>query len=516
MKLTADVIAGFVSSILAPTFDGQVASPAFHRECWELCTSDNRQVAIAAPRKHAKTTALTIGYGLATLLFRERKYMLIVSDTTSQAEQFLGEFRQYLTMNPNLIELFQLKLNDKGEVQFRRDSQDDIIVECKDGHAFRVQAKGAEQKLRGLIWNGSRPDIILCDDMENDELVMNKDRRQKFQRWFYGALLPCLSHKGVVRVFGTILHMDSLLESFMPERQTRGNSKGKIAATFLKETDLKVWSTYRALAWKSFRYRAHNRDFSEILWPENYTEDWFIERYEDFASQGITDVYSQEFLNTPLDEANTYFKRVDFQKRSDADRKKTLNYYITVDLAISQDSRADYSVFLISGMDENRVMHVTNVIRERLDAREIVDLILALQVQYDPVAIGIEEMMISKSIGPFLREDMIRTNTFPTIVPLKTSGKDKIFRARSIQARMRAGAVRFEKESDWYQIFEDECMKFPRDRHDDQVDAFAYMGLLLDKMIEAPTREEMEEQELEEELAESGLSDTGRSEHTGY
>ena len=50
MILTSDVIAGFVGSVLASRFDGQTASPAFHRECWDLCTSKNKFVAIAAPR----------------------------------------------------------------------------------------------------------------------------------------------------------------------------------------------------------------------------------------------------------------------------------------------------------------------------------------------------------------------------------------------------------------------------------------------------------------------------------
>ena len=81
---------------------------------------------------------------------------------------------------------------------------------------------------------------------------------------------------------------------------------------------------------------------------------------------------------------------------------------------------------------------------------------------------------------------------------------------------MRAGGVKFETNSDWFDTFQDECMKFPRDRHDDQVDAFAYMGLLLNQMIEAPTKVEIEEDEWEEEYGESGLSDGGRSEYTGY
>src|SRR5690606_13797894 len=90
--------------------------------------------------------------------------------------------------------------------------------------------------------------------------------------------------------------------------------------------------------------------------------------------------------------------------------KRRLNYYITADLAISLDTAADYSVFLVAGVDDNRLIHVVNIIRERMDAREIVDTLIALQRQYDPIAVGIEEMQVSKSIGPFLREEMVRTN----------------------------------------------------------------------------------------------------------
>lgn len=517
MKLTSSVIEGFVGSVLASNFDGAVPSPDFHKECWEMCVEPTRQVAIAAPRKHAKTSALTIGYGLATLLFRERKYMIIVSDTVSQSEQFLGEMKQHLQTNQDLIDLFSLRLNEKGEVAFIKDTSDDVIVEMADGHKFRIQAKGAEQKLRGLIWNGSRPDIIIGDDMENDELVMNKERREKMRRWFYGALLPCLSHTGVIRVFGTILHMDSLLESFMPERQIQTARKDK-KINFLDIQDLstRVRKGTVRTPWKSIRYKAHNSDFSSILWPDMYSQNWFEDRYADFASQGITDVYSQEFLNTPLDEGNTYFHRHDFQKRTEKDRQKPLNYYVTCDLAISQDTRADYSVFLVAGVDENKVIHVINVIRDRMDGREIVDTLINLQRMYEPQCVGIEEMQISKSIGPFLNEEMIKSGTYLSLVKLKHGGKDKLFRARSIQARMRVGAVKFEKESDWYQDFEEECMRFPRDKHDDQVDTFAYLGLMLDKLLEAPTAKEIEEDEYEEEYAESGLSDAGRNEHTGY
>lgn len=505
MKLTSQIIEGFVGSVLASRFDGQSASPEFHKECWELCTSPERFVAISAPRGHAKSTAITLGYGLATLLFRERKFMLLVSDTESQSALFLGTFKQELQDNNDLIELFGIKKNEKGLVQFIKDTETDIIVECEDGHTFRIIAKGAEQKLRGLIWNGSRPDIIMCDDMENDELVMNKERREKMRRWFKGALLPCRSDNGIVRIVGTILHMDSLLERMMPvpnDRQT-------------VDEELKQYSKKRTM-WKAVKYRAHNEDFSKLLWPEKKSADEFRMLYNEAASDGTLDIYSQEYLNYPLDESIAFFKKGDFLRITEEERDDNLNYYVAVDLAISEEQKADFSVFIIAGVDQNKMIRIKNVIRDRLDGREIVDTLLMIQRLYSPEAVGIEDMQVSKSIGPFLREEMIKQNTYLSLVQLKHGGKDKLARARSIQARMRAKGVKFDREAEWYPAFENECLTFPRGRHDDQVDAFAYLGMMLDRIVEAPTPEEIEDDAYTDEFYADESNAAGRNRTTGY
>ena len=505
MLVTKEVIHGLMGSVLSTNLGDAVATPACHLEWWDLCCSKDKFVAISAPRGHAKSTAVTMGYGLATLLFRERKFMLLVSDTEAQSSLFLGAIKQQLTENETLIQMFGLKKNDKGMVQFAKETETDIIVEFEDGHKFRIIAKGAEQKLRGLIWNGSRPDIILCDDMENDEAVVNRERRVKFRRWFYGALLPCRSDNGIIRMVGTILHMDSLLESLMP----REGDKKSITE------GLKTYSIGRGL-WKSVKYKAHNQDFTKILWPEKKSAEELKALREEYVRLGMPDVYSQEYLNVPLDEANSYFKKADFSPMTDEDKKQRLNYYITADLAISQSQSADYSVFMVAGVDENKRIQVRDVIRQRLDGQEIVDTILALHRLYKPEAFGIEDMQVSKSIGPFLREEMFKTNTFVNLVPLKHGGKDKIARARSIQARMRAKGVKFDKNADWYQVLEDECLRFPRDRHDDQVDCLAYLGMMLDKLIEAPTNEEVENEEYQEALHSFGYDQVGRNAVTGY
>ena len=503
--INAEVVAGFVGSILAPTFEDSCASPPFHKEMWELCCSPNRFVAIAAPRGHAKSTAVTLGYGLATLLFRERKFMLLVSDTEAQASLFLGNIKNALQTNDQLIDLFGIKRDEKGLVKFIKDSETDIIVPFDDGKLFRIVAKGSEQKLRGLLWNNTRPDIILGDDMENDELVMNKERREKFRKWFTNALLPCRSDRGIVRLVGTVLHMDSMLENLMPK---------DYAKTTVKEP-LKTYSTSRTM-WKSVKYRAHTDDYKQLLWPQKKTADEFKMLRAEAYRIGNPDGYSQEYLNIPIDESTTYFRRADFLPIRENDLTKPVRYYITADLAISDKETADYSVFVVGAVDEDKRIQIRNVIRERMDGREIVDCILALQKLYQPEAIGIEEMQVSRAIGPFLREEMIKNNNFITYYPLKHGGKDKITRARSIQARMRAQGCKFDKGGDWYQIFEDELMRFPRDKHDDQVDAFSYLGLMLDVLIEAPTKLDLEEEAYQEEYEMSGLADEGRNQYTGY
>jgi predicted phage terminase large subunit-like protein len=499
MKITADVVAGLSQSLLQKNYDHAVASPACHMEWWELACSDHPKVAIAAPRRHAKSTAVTLAYTLACVLFRNKQYVLIVSDTISQATQFLQDLRKELIDNDKVIDLFKIK-------DLVKDTEEDIIVECHDGHQFRISAKGSEQKLRGLKWNNKRPDLIVGDDLENDEIVMNKDRRDKFKRWFYGALVPSLSVVGQIRIVGTILHDDSLLNNFMPK---------EYKTTTVVEP-LKTYSKDKEANWLAIKYRAHTDDIGLILWPARYTAKWFLKERSDFIDKGLPDVYSQEYLNIPIDESVAYFKRGDFLSQTKEDKERNLHYYIAADLAISQKETADYSVFVVAGVDENRTIHIKNVIRERLDGRELVDTILSLHMAYLPELFGIEEMQVSKSIGPFLREEMIRRGVFVNLMNLKHGGKDKIARAKSIQGRMRAHAVRFDKAQEWYSAFEDELCKFPRGSNDDQVDAFAYVGMMLDSLVEAPTQYELDEEEYEYDRYASGLGDSGRSAYTGY
>lgn len=495
--LDSQVIHGFVQSCLQRKFDQPVATPKCHLEWWDLCCSKDTHIAIAAPRKHAKSTAITFSYVLAAVLFKQYKFVIIGSDTESQSALFLGDIKQELIENEDLISLFGIK-------KFNKLSETDIIVELEDGSEFRIMAKGAEQKLRGVKWRGMRPDLIVCDDMENDEATMNADRREKFRRWFYGALLPCRANGGKIIIVGTILHMDSLLERLMPV----------ISAPTTISDELKDSSTKKSGHFKAVKYRAHSPDYKHILWVEQWSKEALIAERESFLTQGLLDVYSREYLNYPIDESSAYFRREDFLPFTQNDyENERLQYYVGVDFAISQKERADYTVVATVAVNEFGDLLVADIRRGRWDSQEIIEELFSVQRRYKPELVVVESGAIEKAIGPFLKKQMQERGVYLNLHPM-TPTKDKLSRARSLQARMRSGGIRYNTTATWYSALEDEMARFPKDRHDDQVDALSWIGLVIDKVLEAPSLEE--EEEAEYYNATQNEIYNGRSTITGY
>lgn len=208
VKLTAKLVEAFAGTFLSPMYDQPQPTPEFHREAWELYCSDWQQCGVAAPRNHAKSTGLTHDYGLAMGLFRNEDYIIVLGATEEMAIEHLGDIAAELKSNDAIIKHFKIK-------QFLTEQKTDIIVEFQDGHQLRYLARGAEQKIRGKKWRGKRPGLILGDDIEDDEQVENKDRRNKFWRWLLRAAKQALRDGGKIRIHGTILHEDSALAKIM-------------------------------------------------------------------------------------------------------------------------------------------------------------------------------------------------------------------------------------------------------------------------------------------------------------
>lgn len=498
-ELTAAHIEGFVNLFLRSRFDSPTGIPEFHRQWWEMCCSPHKFVAIAAPRGHAKSTAITHSYTLANICMRKRQFILVVSDTEQQASYFVNDLKKELQDNEDLVKVFGIK-------SFPKETETDFIVEFDDGHQIRVVGKGSEQKVRGMKWDNKRPDLIVMDDMENDEIVMNDERRLKFRNWFSGALLPCRSVTGIIRYVGTILHMDAMLERLMPKESDKRNTV----------TELFTRSPYQS-QWYAVKYKAHNPDFSEVLWPTRWSEKALKAERQHYIDQGQADKYSQEYLNVPIDEANSYFKRSDFVPMQEENFRSNKVFYIGCDLAFATEHtvKGDWTVFVVGAVDEDGVLNIVEVIRERMDSVEAVSTIMELQKRYDPQYFFFEKGAMTNSVLPHLKVAQLEENRFVTI-ELFARIVDKISFAQTIRARMRSKRVRFDKRATWFLDLETECMRFPRDRHDDQVDAMAILGRGVEKFFEAPTNKELSEEAYLEDMINSDLFEQGRSQTTGY
>jgi predicted phage terminase large subunit-like protein len=297
--------------------------------------------------------------------------------------------------------------------------------------------------------------------------------------------------------------MDSLLMRLMPPMKS----------PFTVFTPLKISSTEER-AWKSVLYRAHDEDFSNLLWPQMYPEARLRLIRQDFAEQGMLDVYGQEYLNDPIDQTTAYFRKEDFLPMRPEDFTRYKTFYCAGDLAITENKRSAFTALGAGGMDSDGVLHLEDVRRGRWDSLQISDEIFSLASRFDPDTFRLESENIQRSIGPYLFKRMHDDGHYFNL-DSRPPTKDKLARAQSIRARMRAGKVRFNKEADWYPDFEEELLHFPKWPYKDQVDMFAWMGLMLEEMIEGPTEEEFDEDLYEREM-ERDYSMDGVCATTGY
>ncbi len=498
MALTAAQIYGFTRSLLMSNFDNPQPTPDVHIEMWDRCCSPDQFVSIAAPRGHAKSTSITHSYTLANICFREAKFVMIVSDTEGQAILFLSDLKDELLENHKLRELFGIK-------RLIKETETDIIGEFLDGQQFRVIVRGSEQKVRGIKWKNKRPDLIVGDDLENDEIVMNEERRAKFRRWVNNALLPSISDDGRVRIVGTILHLDSFLERTMPEFEDTKHT----------HTDgVRWWSDKEGRTWNSVRYQGHNEDFTKLLWPEKFSEERYKKIRQRYIDDGNPEGYAQEYLNYPIDEGTAYFQKKDFLPWKEPN--EYLEYYVGGDLAISEKDKRAFTVFVVAGLNRDNKLVVVDVERFRGDGLEIVNSMFNIQAKYSPEIFFLEKENIARSLGSFIDQEMLRRNTYLNI-EAENPTKDKMQRARALQARMRAGGVLFDMESEWYSSLFNEMITFPRGKYMDQVDSLAWIGLGLNKIAPTYSAADIAEFEYDEEFEEHWTESTsGKSAITGY
>jgi hypothetical protein len=487
-QLTASRIEAFSGVYLSPKYDQPQPTPEFHRECWARYCSDAPAAATAAPRNHAKSTGLTHDFSLAVVCFRVESYVIIIGSSEEMAIEHLGDIATELGDNEELRRDFKIK-------DILTKQKTDIIVECTDGYQFRLLARGAEQKIRGRKWNGKRPGLIIGDDLEDDEQVESRDRRKKFRRWFFRAAKQSLRDGGKIRVHGTILHVDSLLSHLIKNHE-----------------------------WHSRLYKAHASfsDFTSILWPEKFPAERLKAIRQEFINEGDSAGYSQEYLNDPKDNDDSFLKKEDFIPMSEEDREAPKKFYVGCDFAVSKLDTANRTSYTVGGQDIRNILHFTGQSVGRWDTTDIVNELFVTQLRWNPEIFFVEDGVIWKVLWPVIQQEMQDRNiwiNFRPILPMK----EKKVRGRPYQARMRARGCRYDKEASWYEEFEEEVQTFTGDSEavlDDQFDSAAILCKGLADLAVSVEEEDFESEEMLEFGARSRALKSerasGRSNVTGY
>lgn len=264
--------------------------------------------------------------------------------------------------------------------------------------------------------------------------------------------------------------------------------------------------------WISVKYRAHTDDYSKILWQSKFPLERFKSIKADYSRQGIPDVYAQEFMNEPVSDDNAFFEKRDFVELKDSQKEGRLSFYAAADLAISERDRAAYTVIVVGAMGADGRIQVRDVLRGRWDSQRILDEFFAVQQRYELEIFWLEKENIARALGPVFDREMLDRNVWINLEGV-TPTKDKQARARPLQARMRSGAVLFDKEQDWYADLEQEMRRFPRGPYADQVDALSLLVFGINDMSDPMTLDEIEEEEYEAEFGDYYI---GRSATTGY
>lgn len=482
VTLTPELVEAFSGMFLSPMYDNPAPTPDFHRQGWALCCSPHTLVSIVAPREHAKSTAFTHAFGLATVCFRAQDYVLVVSATEDLAIGHLGDMAKQLRENEELRAEFKIK-------RLVVDAKTDCIVEFADGHQARILAKGSGQKMRGLKWNGKRPGLILGDDLEEDEQVENLQARKKFRRWFNRALIPCLRRGGLARIYGTILNQDSLLARLQ-----------------------------RNKAWQSLFFKAHRglSDFREILWPEQFPQSRLEEIKLRFAEDGDLAGYSQEYLNTPMADELAFLSPEGYLPMEEQDFRAPKRVKIGCDFAVSTAAHADKTSFTVGGETPDNLLCIFDQRSGRMDTEEWIGEMFSLQIEHDPEEWVVEGGVIWNAVWPTIRRAMRERGiwmNFRVINPVK----DKAARAIALKKRHKAGGMRYARDAHWYPGYEEILKSFTPgvDGADDEFDSTAILAKGFDQ--EAPPEEDDYRTEEEEDFeAQDPRKWEGRDEVTGY
>ncbi len=435
--LAADIegfVRKYLSHYMVDQETGAVVEPAeFHKELYQILLTTKRG-AVAAPREHAKSTVVSLFFVLYCICYKLRKFIVLISDTLPQSRLLLNAIKVEMEGNDALIADFGNLVNDG------KWGEEDILTTT----GIRIVARGAGQSLRGLRQRMFRPDLVICDDLENDENVDNPESRAKLQRWFKNVVLN-LGKSCQVFVVGTILHFDSLLSHLLDVDKYR---------KFFKRL-----------------FQAVDDDFTEpsALWPAKWSLADLKAKEEDI---GPTE-FNQEFRNRPVNSDTQSFKESDIIRHAFTREQiegKPLMKITAIDPAISKKQQADDFGSVTIGVDDDGFILVLRAEGKKLSFPEQRKFIFDRYDEERPEVIGVESVAYQKALKQDLDEEGRRTGRYIPVVEV-VADQDKFRRITAISPLVENGTIRFCLDGTQKKLISQ--LLFLGKLHDDLADALA-------------------------------------------
>ena len=418
-------------------------TPPFHKEILDLISDkNNRRIGVIAPRGHAKSTTVDMTYPLWAGCFEQEEFIVIISDTYTQAAEFINALKDEFENNPKIKWLFG---NMKGD-----DWQDGEFVLS---NGIKYAAKGSGMKIRGIRHRHTRPTLMIFDDIENDENIKSAEQRQKLYHWFTKAAIPALARGGRAVVIGTILHFDSLVNKVMKQQDVFKSWQTRVFYAITTEedgTERALWSEHRSLE----KLRAMRDDPSD----------------QDFIGS-IT--FAQEYQHKPFSEEDAIIQP-DWIKECEPsqvpDKHTRLARVLTIDPAASERQTADFTAMIVADLYTDGNVYIRAIRNQRTSPSVTADTVRELDEIYKPQVIGIEK----GALGLVFR-DLLEGLPVIGLEP----DKDKVRRLLAVSRFFEAGRVYTVKNIQNGQAFREQLIEFPKGTHDDMVDAAAYAVRLL-------------------------------------
>jgi len=452
-------------------------TPQFHKEIYaDLKNSSLKKIAIIAPRGHSKSTVASVVYPLWRICYNpptEDYFCIIISESQSQSINFLSIIAENLRSNHLLRAYFGNLLGDKWTEE-----------EIRTVNNCRIMAKGTGQKIRGMLMGKAtitRPNDVILDDFESETNSGTREQIEKNISWVAKAVEPSLADDGRLITIGTIIHEASYLS------RTRGDP-----------------------AFKTHFYQAIMNNVS--LWPQRFSLNKLAKLKTSYEARGILSAFYQEYMNIPISLEDQCFREEWYRYFIDEFCVKShqpllvrdnvlipIGVGIGVDLAISEDKRADFSVVAAVGtdFDENKYLLEYDRMKTK-NINDIIESMIRMSIKYQANTINIETVQFQQAVANEFRRIQFQRECYVGVVESKPrTSKDS--RIRSLQPLFASGRFHHRREMT---EFESELFSFPNAAHDDILDGVYLANEVshapeIERFVESLNRAERNHQEVE-------------------